>query len=160
MKPIEWPKGTEASWRVLRGNSGLLSRSCRKRRASSRDDRGITWFFSSCGANCGASLDLQWGNQGASRVAPGKSSLHSSCEGEYEIALESRQGNRTSRRVEGWISRSFSSCGRKPWVSSTCDGDLRELLMVPMGSQEYFGVGGASRDSTEVDAMEEGLISC
>ena len=32
--------------------------------------------------------------------------------------------------------------------------------MVPMGSQEYFGVGGASRDSTEVDAMEEGLISC
>ena len=61
---------------------------------------------------------------------------------------------------DGGISWFFSSCGRKPWVSSTCDGDLRELLMVPMGSQEYFGVGGASRDSTEVDAMEEGLISC
>ena len=29
----------------------------------------------------------------------------------------------------------------KPWVPSTCDGDLTELLRVPMGSQEYCGVG-------------------
>ena len=28
---------------------GLLPRLCRKRRASSRDDGGISWFFSSCG---------------------------------------------------------------------------------------------------------------
>ena len=37
--------------------------------------------------------------------------------------------------------RSFSSCDMKPWVPSTCDGDLRELLMVPRVSQEFCGVG-------------------
>jgi len=33
------------------------------------------------------------------------------------------------------------SCSRKPWVFSTSGGDLRELLRVTMGSQEYSGVG-------------------
>ena len=113
-KPIVWPKGSQASCGVLRGESGLLSRSCRKRRASSRDDRGISWFISSCVMTCGVSLQLQRGTQGASRVAPGKSSLHSNYEGQRSIAFESQQGNWTSRRVEGGISRSFSSWGRKP----------------------------------------------
>ena len=68
------------------------------------------------------------------------------CEGDHSIALESRHGNQASRCVEGGISRSFSNCGRKPWIPSTCDSDLRELLMVPMGSHEYCGVGrGLSR---------------
>ena len=119
----------------------MLSRPCRKRRASSPDAGGISWFFSTWGTTCWVSLELRQGTQRASSVAPGKSSLHLSCEGERGIALESRQGNRASRRVEGGISRSFLSCIRKPWVPSTCDGDLRELLMVPMGSQEYCGVG-------------------
>ena len=35
------------------------------------------------------------------------------------------------------------SYGRKPWVPLTCEGDLRELLIVPMGSQEYCRVGRA-----------------
>ena len=74
-------------------------------------------------------------------MAPGKSSLHSSCEGEHSISLKSWQGNLASRRVEGEISRSFLSFGRKPWVPSTCDGELRELFMVSMGNQKYFGVG-------------------
>ena len=92
-------------------------------------------------------------------MAPGKFSLHSSSEGEHGIAVESRQGNWASRCVQGGISRSFWSCSRKPWLPSTCDSDLRELLRVFMGIQEYFGVEGASRDSTEVRAKEEGLIS-
>ena len=74
-------------------------------------------------------------------MAPGKSSVHSSCHGECSVALESRQGNQASRRIEGGISKSFSNCGRKPWVPSTCDGDLREVLRVPMRSQENCGVG-------------------
>ena len=98
-------------------------------------------FFPSCGTPCGDSIELPLGTQGAFRVAPGKSSLHLSCKGESSIALESRQGNWASRCVEGGISRSFSSCGRKPRVPSTCDNDLRELLRVPMGNQEYCGVG-------------------
>ena len=74
-------------------------------------------------------------------MTPGKSSLHSSCEWARGIALESLQGNRASRRIEGAISRSFSSCGRKPWVPSTFNGDLWELLMVSKGSQEHCGNG-------------------
>ena len=74
-------------------------------------------------------------------MAPGKSSLHSSCKMERGTALKSRQDNQVSRCIEGGVSMSFSSCDRKTWVPSTCDGDLRELLMVPMGSQEYFEVG-------------------
>ena len=34
LEPIEWPKGSQASCGVLRGDMGLLSRSCRKRMAS------------------------------------------------------------------------------------------------------------------------------
>jgi len=50
-------------------------------------------------------------------------------------------GESASRGVEGGISRSFLSCGRKPWVPSTCDTDFKEILRVPIGSQEYCGVG-------------------
>ena len=156
---IEWPKGSRASYGVLRAYSGLLSRPCRKRKASSRNDGGISLVFLSGDVTCGVSLQLLQGNQGVSRVAPGKSSLHSSCDGESSITLESRQWNQASRRFEGGISRSFSSCGRKPWVPLTCDTDLRELLMMPMGNQETVELGGFSWYTTGVSAMEEGLIS-
>ena len=103
--------------------------------------RGNLVVFLELQATFGVSLELCRGAQGASHVAPGKSSLHSTCEGERGIFLESWQGNWASSRVEGGISRSFWNCGRNPCVSSTCDGDLRELLRVPMGSQVYCGVG-------------------
>ena len=103
--------------------------------------------------------ELQRGTQVASRVAPGKSSLHSICEGVQGIALESRQENQSSRHVEGGLASFFSKCGRKPLVPSTCDHDIRELLMVPMGSQEYCAVGKGLWGSTGFGAMVEGLIS-
>ena len=136
---IDWPQRSQSSCGILRGDSALLSRPCRKRRASFHDDRGISWFFSHCGATCEVSLELPKGTQGASRVAPGKSSLHSSCEERLGIALESWQGNRASILRKAGISRSFSCCGRKLRGPSSCDGDFRELLMVPMGAQEYCG---------------------
>ena len=108
---------------------------------------------------CRVSLEFRRGNLGGSLVAPVMSSLHSSCEAERGIALESRQGNQASRHVERGISRSFSRCDRKLWVPSTCDSDLRELLRVSMGIQEYCGFGRGSRDSTGFGAMEECLIS-
>ena len=46
------------------------------KRMEGHDDGGISLFFSSCGGKFGVSLELQWRTQGASRVAPGKSSLH------------------------------------------------------------------------------------
>ena len=57
-------------------------------RASSGDDGGTSWVFSSCGGI----LELRLVTQGACRVYPVKSNLHSSCEGELGIALESLQG--------------------------------------------------------------------
>jgi len=126
---MEWLKGSQDSCGVLSGNSDLLFRPYRKRRVSSRDDRGILWFFSSCSKTCGVSIELLPETQGASHVALGYSSLHLGCEEERGIALESRQEKRASRCVEGRIFRLFSSCGSKSWVPLTCDGDLRELLM-------------------------------
>ena len=64
-------------------------------RASSLDDVGTSWFFSSCGGI----LEIRWGTQGASSVAPEKSNLYSSCERELGIALESLQGKYTCSRV-------------------------------------------------------------
>ena len=64
-------------------------------RASSGDDGGTSWFFSSCGGI----LELQRGTQGACLVASGKPNLHSSCEGEPGNALESLQSKWASSRV-------------------------------------------------------------
>ena len=86
LEPTEWPKGSQASCGVSREVSGLLSRPCGKRRASSRDDGGVSWLFSSCSASVGF---LSRGAQGSSLVAPGKSGLHSSGEGVRSIAHES-----------------------------------------------------------------------
>ena len=53
MEPTEWLQWSQASPSVWREDLGLLPRPCRKRRASSRDDGGISWLFSNCGASVG-----------------------------------------------------------------------------------------------------------
>ena len=53
LEPTLWPKGSQASCEVWREDLGLLSRPYRKRWPSSRDDGGILWVFSSCGASVG-----------------------------------------------------------------------------------------------------------
>ena len=45
LEPIECPEGSQASCGVLREDSGLPSRPCRKSRASCRNDGGISWFI-------------------------------------------------------------------------------------------------------------------
>ena len=55
-----------------------------RKRASSRNDGGPSWFFSSGSRN----LELPKGTQGASSGAPGKSNLYLSCEGELWIDFE------------------------------------------------------------------------
>ena len=91
--------------------------------------------------HCGVTHEVPRGAQGASRVVPGKSGLHACGEGEFIIALESWEGNQASRHVEEGLSRSFSSCCRKPRVPSSWAYDLRELLRVPLRSQGYCGFG-------------------
>ena len=77
------------------------------------------------------SQEVRRGAQGGSHVAPGKLRLDACGEGERVIVLESWQGNQASRRVEG-LSRSLSGLGKNTWVPSTCAGDLREILRVPL----------------------------
>ena len=50
LEPTECPKQGQASSSVWREDSGLLSRSCRKRRPSAREDAGVSRVSSSCGA--------------------------------------------------------------------------------------------------------------
>ena len=107
----------------------------------------------------GFSPKARRGSQGATRAAPGKSCLHARVEKERVIVLESWEGTRASRRVEEGLSMSFSGCSGKPSFPPTSAGDLRELPRVPLRGEGRCGVGGASRDSTGMVAMEEGLIS-
>ena len=55
---------------------GISLETLQQERASSCDDGGTSWFFSSYGGI----LELRWGTQGASQFGAGKSNLHSSYE--------------------------------------------------------------------------------
>ena len=61
------------------------------------------------------------------------------------ICKETKQGCFVNLKLyllaEERLSRSFSGCGREPWVPSTCVGDLRQLLRVPLRSQGHCGFG-------------------
>ena len=76
LEPTEWTKGSQASSGVWREDSGLHSRTCRKRRPSSHDDGGggSRWFYRAA-APVLVSQEVQRGAQGASCVAPGKLGL-------------------------------------------------------------------------------------
>ena len=51
LEPTKWLKGSQACCGVWREDSGLLSRTCRKRRPSFHYYGGVSWVFTSCGAN-------------------------------------------------------------------------------------------------------------
>ena len=55
--------------------------------ASSHIEGRIKYFFLSCGRKRGIALELHRGPQGTTRVASGKSSCHSRCEGPLGISL-------------------------------------------------------------------------
>ena len=88
LEPAEWPEVSQASSSVWREDSGLLSRPCRKRRPSFRDDGGVFCVFPSCGASVGFLMrydedlrePLLWsqGSQVSMHVARGSTSLLSS----------------------------------------------------------------------------------
>ena len=64
-------------------------------RASTCNDEGTTWFFSSCSGI----LELRWGIEASFCVFPGSPIFHLTCEGELGVALESLQGKETSSRL-------------------------------------------------------------
>ena len=101
------------------------------------------------------------------------------CDRELRFPLMWRQGSQVSMHVAKGSASLLSSHGRGlgpqdalkkdsrclSWVaagnlvSPDFFRGLRELPRVPQRSENRFGVGGTSRDSTGFVAMEEGLIS-
>ena len=79
------------------------------KRASSRVEGRISWFFLSCGRNLGVPLKLQRELQGPTRIGSGKSNLHASCEGPLGIPLQLMLGLRSSSGVEAGTSGLLSS---------------------------------------------------
>ena len=88
LEPTLWPKGSQASCEVWREDRGLLSRPCKKRRPSAREDGGVSGVSSSCGASVGFLTrydgelrePLMWpqGSQVSMRMERGSVSLLSS----------------------------------------------------------------------------------
>ena len=88
LEPTEWPQGSPAYSSVWREDPGFLSRPCRNRRPSAREDGGVSGVSSSCGARGGFLLrhdkDLReplvrrQGSQVSMHVARGSASWHSS----------------------------------------------------------------------------------
>ena len=105
---------------------------------------------------CGVSHEVR---RGASHVAPGIPGLHAHGEGERVIALQSCRG----------IGPQDALKKDSPDFSRVAAGNpgFPRLVLVTSGSfsgcllevRDTVNLGGASRDSTGFDAMEEGLIS-
>ena len=79
------------------------------------------------------------GNSGILSCFLRASSCHSSCEGERGSDLESRQGIRLQFTWKG-ESQGFLELRQEVWVPSKSNGDLREPLMLSLGSQESFHI--------------------
>ena len=75
-----------------------------QKRASSRIEGRISWFFANCSRKHGVPLELGRGLQGPAHVASGKSSLLASCEGPLGIPLQSVPGPRSSSGTEATTS--------------------------------------------------------
>ena len=79
---------------------GISLKMLQLKRASSRVDGRISWFFLSCGRKFGVPLELRQRRQVLDHVSSGKSSLHASCEGPLGIPLQSVQGPMASVTFE------------------------------------------------------------
>ena len=116
LEPTLWPKGSQASCEVWREDLGLLSRPCRKRWPSSRDDGGILWVFSSCGASVG---------------------FLTRYDGELREPLVWRQGSQVSMRVARGNASLLSSHGRGIGIQDALKEDFRGLSRVASGNPVF-----------------------
>ena len=107
-KLLELHKGCQVPFLGSRGKVGFLSRLCSR--------KGENLGFLSCGRTLGIPLELRRGPQGPTRVASGKSSLHSSCEGPLGIPLQSVQEHRALSRFGAGTSGFLSSSDMDIWV--------------------------------------------
>ena len=96
---------------------------------SCREDRGFSWFFSSCSRRFGILLQLFRGTQGVSHVASGKLILHVSCDGPLGVPLPSVQGPRSSSGAEARTSSFLSSADMDLGVPMEFNRGVRPRLV-------------------------------
>ena len=116
LEPTLWPKGSQASCEVWREDLGLLSRPCRKRWPSSRDDGGILLVFSSCGASVG---------------------FHTRYDGELRERLVWRHGSQVSMSVVRGSASWLSSHGRGLGPRDALKKDSRGLSRGAAGKPRF-----------------------
>ena len=109
----------------LKREGGISLETLQRKRASSRVEGRISWFFSSCSRKLGVPLELEWGPHGCTHVASGKFNLHASSEGQLRIPLQSVLGPTSSCVAEA----------RSSGFLSSADMDLGVPLESPQGSQ-------------------------
>ena len=125
--------------RVLRGNSGLLWRRCR------RKEPHLALMEESHGSS-----KLWQETWGSSAGTTGRSGSLSCCLREVKSPFQFRS---RVRECSGFMAgesglnshgrgnlKVFLELGQEVWVISSCHGDLREPLMLSLGSQESFQV--------------------
>ena len=93
----------------LQREAGISLEMPQLKRASSRVEWRISWFFWSCGSKRGVPLELPREPQGPALGASGKSILHASCKGPLGILLQSLPGLRFSSGAEARTSGFLSS---------------------------------------------------
>ena len=106
--PLHCMKGVKPPLEFGEGTRDYSSRHCRNNGPHVERMGESAVFFSRYGRKLRIPLQVPRRIQGASCVASGKSSLHSSYEGVHGITLDSRQGNQASIPMEGTISRCIS----------------------------------------------------
>ena len=142
-------QGIQASSIMEARKSGLFSSSSRK-----------LVFLSSCHGDLGVPLELQQSSQASYRVEVGNSGFLSSCDGYLGEPLQLHKGSLASFQVARWNkglltshcrgigphvtlrgeSRGFSRVVGSSEFLWSWDGDPREPLVLPQGSQTSFRV--------------------
>ena len=133
----------------------MLSKPCRKRRPSSRDDRGISWVFSSWGASVG--FLTRYDRELREPLVRRQGS---------QVSIRGARGNASLLSSHGW-GRGIQDAlkGKSQGLSRVVAGDpgFPRLVMVTSGTFSWclwevrntVVFGGSSWDSTWVGALED-----
>ena len=148
----------------------MVARPCRRRRPSSLDDGGISWFFLKCGATCVVSLQLNgelreplfWpqGSPVSIRVARGCTALlsrHGRGIGPQDAFKgESRGLSRVAARNPGFprLVTVNSRASQGAYGKSGILWTWEEPLRAPLGLVQW------KRASSRVEAGTSGFLSC
>ena len=116
LEPTEWSKRSHSSCGVWKVESGLRSRTWGKRRPSSRDDGGLSGFFSSGGPSVG---------------------LLTRYDAKLSEPIVGHQGSRVSMRVARGCGSLLSSHGRGIGPRDALKKDSRGLSRVAAGNPRF-----------------------